>query len=81
MLIAFFCNGLLYANMNALAMEPVGHIAGALSMFISILGGTAIGQAYDGTVLPLVAGFGLLSIGALARSTESESRLDAHEPV
>ena len=90
LLIAFFCNGLLYANMNALAMEPVGHIAGvgaavvgALSMFISILGGTAIGQAYDGTVLPLVAGFGLLSIGALAltRSTESESRLDAPEPV
>jgi len=90
LLTVFFCNGFLYANMNALAMEPVGHIAGvgaavvgALSMLISILCGTAIGQAYDGTVLPLAAGFALLSTGAFAlvRSTESQSGVEAHEPV
>ena len=90
LLMVFFCNGLLYANMNALAMEPVGHIAGvgaavvgALSMFISIVCGTVIGQAYDGTVLPLAAGFGLLSVAAFAlvRSTESETGVEAHEPV
>jgi len=73
LLLVFFCEGILYGNMNALAMEPLGHIAGigasvvgALSMVISIAGGVLIGQAYDGTVLPLVAGFGILGFAALA---------------
>lgn len=73
LLLVFFCQGILYGNMNALAMEPLGHIAGigaavvgALSLLISIVGGGLIGQAYDGTVLPLVAGFGILGFAALA---------------
>ncbi len=81
LLVVFFCEGILYGNMNALAMEPLGHIAGvgaavigALSLLISLAGGTLIGQAYNGTILPLVAGFGALAIAALAlmRWTESE---------
>jgi len=62
----FFCMGLLFGNLNALAMEPLGHIAGvaaavvgALTTFMSVLLGSAVGLSYDGTVLPLVAGFGL----------------------
>ena len=82
LLLVFFCEGILYGNMNALAMEPLGHIAGvgaaivgAFSLVISIAGGSLIGRAYDGTVLPLVAGFGILGFAALAamRWTESET--------
>lgn len=85
LLLVFFCEGILYGNMNALAMEPLGHIAGigaavvgALSMVISIVGGSVIGQAYDGSVVPLVAGFGLLAMASLAamRWTESGSAIE-----
>ena len=63
-----FCVGILFGNMNSLAMEPLGDIAGlgaaivgALSTLISFILGTLIGQSYNGTVLPLVAGYALLS--------------------
>ncbi len=72
LLMAFFCVGILFGNMNALAMQPLGHIAGvgaavvgSLSTFVALLLGTLIGQAYNGTILPLVAGFALLSIAAM----------------
>ena len=65
---SFFCIGLLFSNMNSMAMEPLGHIAGtgaavvgALSTSTSLVLGTIIGQAYNDTVLPLVAGFAILS--------------------
>lgn len=71
-LLSFFCIGLLFGNLNALAMEPLGHIAGtgaavvgSLSTFISLLLGTLIGQSYNGTILPLVGGFALLSTTAV----------------
>jgi DHA1 family bicyclomycin/chloramphenicol resistance-like MFS transporter len=73
MMVAFFCIGMLFSNFNALAMEPLGHIAGvgaavvgSLTTFISLALGAIIGQAYDGTVLPLVAGFALLGLAAIA---------------
>ena len=65
--------GLIGSNFNALAMEPLGHVAGTAS---SVLGftqtfgggiiGTVIGQAFDGTVTPLAAGFCCVSIVAFA---------------
>lgn len=68
----FFCNGILFGNFNALAMEPMGRIAGmassivgTLTTLISLICGMLIGQLYDGTIIPLVAGFaglGLLSL-------------------
>lgn len=68
MLITFFCVGLLFGNLNALAMEPMGHYAGiassvvgALSSAISAFIGTMIGQAYNNSVTPMIAGFLLLS--------------------
>jgi DHA1 family bicyclomycin/chloramphenicol resistance-like MFS transporter len=70
---AFFCFGLVFGNFNALAMEPLGHIAGVaaavvgtITSIMSLTLGTLIGQSYDGTVLPLVAGFALLGLGSLA---------------
>ena len=69
---AFFCLGILFGNFNALAMEPLGHIAGvaaavvgSLTTFMSVILGTWIGLSFDGTVLPLVAGFALLGTASL----------------
>jgi DHA1 family bicyclomycin/chloramphenicol resistance-like MFS transporter len=68
----FFCMGVLFGNLNAMAMEPLGHIAGvgsavvaSLTGFISLIIGSSIGRSYDGTVLPLVGGYGLLATVAL----------------
>jgi DHA1 family bicyclomycin/chloramphenicol resistance-like MFS transporter len=70
---ALFCFGMLFGNLNALAMEPLGHIAGvgaavvgALTTIISLLLGILIGQSYDGTVLPLVGGIAILSLVSAA---------------
>jgi len=70
---AFLCFGLLFGNLNALAMEPLGHIAGigaavvgSFSTLISAPLGALIGQLFDGTVLPLVGGFALLATLALS---------------
>ncbi|MCJ7766109.1 MAG: hypothetical protein MUP09_09255, partial [Thiovulaceae bacterium] len=74
--ITFFCLGLLFGNLNAMAMEPLGHIAGvgaavvgSLSTFISVPLGVLIGRLYEGTILPLVAGFAVLGLlaGAVFR--------------
>jgi DHA1 family bicyclomycin/chloramphenicol resistance-like MFS transporter len=42
--------------------------------------GAAIGQAYDGTVLPLIAGFALLGLASIAvmRWIERGKGLDTH---
>ncbi len=68
----FFCLGILFGNMNAMAMEPLGHTAGigaavvgSLSTFVAIPLGAIIGQAYNGTVMPLAIGFAALALGAL----------------
>ena len=72
MTVLFFFNGLLFGNYNALAMEPMGHIAGvaaavvgSLSSLVAVGAGTPIGRLYDGTVIPLVAGFACMGIAAL----------------
>ena len=53
-------------------MQPLGHVAGlgaavvgSLSTAIALLLGGLIGQLYNGTILPLVAGFALLSFLSL----------------
>ncbi len=64
------CIGLCGSNFGAMAMEPVGHIAGTASSiqgFITSVGavvvGSIIGQAYDGSTYPLAIGY--LAIGVL----------------
>ena len=68
LMLTFFCIGLLFGNQNALAMEPLGHLAGigaaivgSLSTLIQMPLGTIIGQNYNGTIFPLVIGIGILS--------------------
>jgi len=65
------CFGLVGANASALAMAPMGHIAGtasALQGLITTIGGALIGlvvgQMFDGTTIPLVSAFAIG--GALA---------------
>lgn len=65
------CMGLANANFSAMAMERMGEIAGTASSlqgFITTLGGAllgaAIGQAFNGTTVPLYAGF--LAMGVLS---------------
>ncbi len=77
----FFCSGLLYGNYNALAMEPMGHIAGmaaaisgSLSSLVALGTGTWIGLQYDGTVIPLAAGFAGLGIVAFLFTEWAERR-------
>jgi len=69
----FFLFGFIGANFNALAMDPMGHIAGtaaalvgATQMLVGTVLGSLVGQAYDGTAVPLTAGFALLGLATLA---------------
>lgn len=80
LMVSFFGIGLLFGNLNALAMQPLGHIAGtgaavvgATSMLISLSFGTWIGQSYNGTVLPLVIGFAVLSACSMVTAWWAES--------
>ena len=65
--------GLVGANAGALAMEPLGHVAGTASSvqgMITTVGGAligfAIGQLFDGTTIPFHAGFSLCGAAGLA---------------
>jgi MFS transporter, DHA1 family, multidrug resistance protein len=66
------CFGLSTANFGAMAMDNMGHIAGTASSvqgFIGTaggaLGGILIGQAFNGTTIPLYLGFLLGGLAAL----------------
>jgi DHA1 family bicyclomycin/chloramphenicol resistance-like MFS transporter len=79
MLVCFFCNGILFGNYNARALEPMGHIAGvaaaiagSLANAVAIGFGTPMGLAYDGSVLPLIGGFAIASITALTLTESAE---------
>ena len=70
-----FCFGLIMPNFNALAMEPMGAIAGTASSVVGAVttglgagAGLWIGQLFDGGVGPLLAGFlwsGALGLAAV----------------
>ena len=60
-------------NLNALAMEPVGHIAGlaasvmtSVATVASVVLAVPVGLMFDGTALPLMAGVAVFVAGALA---------------
>lgn len=66
------CFGLTGSNFSAMAMEPVGHIAGTASSvqgFMTTVGGATIGiiigQSFDGTTLPVTIGFLIVAATAL----------------
>lgn len=64
--------GFIAANFSAIAMEPFGHIAGtassfqnAVRTFVAAALGVVIGQAYDGSTVPLAQGYLLCGMVAL----------------
>ena len=69
----FLMAGLTFGNLNALAMEKMGHIAGTTASVVSAVSTVAavvvaapIGLAFDGTPGPILAGTLVCSAGAWA---------------
>jgi DHA1 family bicyclomycin/chloramphenicol resistance-like MFS transporter len=69
----FFMNGLTFGNVTALAMEPLGHIAGtasavigAFSSILAVVIAIPIGLAFDGSPKPLILGVAICSALAFA---------------
>ena len=87
--VAHFLLSLTMPNFNALAMEPVGDIAGTASSFIgcvtTLMGaviGAVIGEAYDGTIFPLACGYlGLSSLCMLVLVWSSEREAAVPDPA
>ena len=72
LLIILFCVGMVFGNLNALAMQPLGHmtgvgasVVGSIATLISVPLGVFVGHSYDGGVVPLTLGFALLTLAAL----------------
>lgn len=83
LMVVFFFVGIVFGNFNALAMEPVGHMAGlgaaivgSVSTFISLPIGWAVGGAFNGTVTPLVTGFAVSGALCLAVMRWVEAKAD-----
>jgi DHA1 family bicyclomycin/chloramphenicol resistance-like MFS transporter len=78
-----FLLGMAFPNFNALAMEPLGRVAGTASSLLGVyttlfgvLCGLVIGIAFDGTVVPIAAGyFGLTCVAVLVILVTERGRL------
>lgn len=71
--LSFLCYGLVGSNFGALAMDPMGHIAGTaasvqgfLSTAIGTIVALIIGQSFAGSTLPLTLGWEFEALAALA---------------
>ncbi|MCV6594611.1 MAG: multidrug effflux MFS transporter [Silicimonas sp.] len=69
----FYMASFTIGNLTSIAMEPVGHMAGLAASIISAVATVAgiaiaapIGQAFNGTLVPLTLGVTLLCFAALA---------------
>lgn len=79
--VLFFAFGLIFGNVNAMAMEPMGHVAGiasaiigSVSSIISMVIGTAIGQMYNNTLIPVTTGFLVMTVLALFLMAFADSK-------
>jgi DHA1 family bicyclomycin/chloramphenicol resistance-like MFS transporter len=68
----FFCFGILFGNLNAMAMESLGRVAGlgasiiaSVSSLMAVAFSVMAGRFYDGTALPLAAGFAVAGVVSL----------------
>ncbi|MDK3072863.1 MFS transporter [Sedimentitalea sp. JM2-8] len=84
---AFFMAGTTLGNLNAIAMEPMGHIAGmaasvigAISTVLAAAIAAPIGLLFDGSLLPLAMGFVLMSIAGFALMLYM-GRIEARRPA
>ena len=78
----FFQAGLTIGNLNAIAMEPMGHVAGmaasiigAISTIVAVVLAAPLGLAFDGTPRPLAAGmfvYALVGLIAMLRLGKAE---------
>lgn len=82
--ISFFIPGLTFGNLNSLAMEPMGHIAGmaaaimgALSTLLGFVIAVPIGLAFDGTLMPMLIGMSLCNAAAFALMLSDPKRRQA----
>lgn len=71
--LSFFALGLIGPNCTSLALQPMGHIAGAAAAANGFAGttmagflGGVVGRAYDGTTTPIIMGFACFGICAFA---------------
>ena len=79
----FFQAGLTMGNLTALAMEPVGHIAGTAASLVSaiatigsVLLAAIVGQFFDGTPAAMIAGVALFAtLGAISSHPVSYTHL------
>lgn len=78
---SMFMFGFLGANLNTLAIEPLGHVAGtgssAIGFFTTVSGallGFSIGQLFNGSVVPLTLAYVVLGLAALTIVMLTEPR-------
>jgi DHA1 family bicyclomycin/chloramphenicol resistance-like MFS transporter len=72
MISVFAMAGLTLGNLNALALEPVGHIAGmaasvagSVSTVLAVMIAAPLGLAFNGNYIPLVSGIAVMALLAL----------------
>ena len=83
----FFQAGLTIGNLNAIAMEPMGHIAGmaasvigAVSTVLAAAIASPVGLLFDGTIRPLVGSIGIMALLALGLMIYM-ARVEARQPA
>ncbi|QYK42679.1 MAG: MFS transporter [Paracoccaceae bacterium] len=71
--VTLFALGLTFGNFNAMALQPFGHIAGAaaavqatVQTVVSLVMAAIIGNLFDGTLVPVLLGYLLMGVFALA---------------
>ncbi|HEX8238938.1 MAG TPA: multidrug effflux MFS transporter [Allosphingosinicella sp.] len=77
------CFGLASANFGSLAMQPLGHVAGTASSVQGTIGtiggallGLAVGQSFNGTLVPMVGAFAAFgTLGLLILLATERGRL------
>ena len=79
--LTFFCFGVLFGNLNAMAMQWLGRVAGlgasmiaSVSSLLAVVFSFSVGRFYDGTAAPLAAGFMIAGCVALVLILKAERR-------
>lgn len=81
--VLMFCVGLLFSNLSALAMQPLGHIAGlgasiisAISTLLAVALSISVGRFYNDSLYPLmliILGAGMLALVMLYLANRAET--------